>query len=149
MCGGDGGRQTSSGIEGWLARKAGSHGVEEINKIACLALVLPVLYVFKIAAATGINGRARLDEEVCRWDNIDDGRASGILAGDPEGNRDIVVCTAVSNGEKAVKTEQEVRASVVKGIDIELGTKGGDDGDGSVEMGVNDVGVAVRRCLVA
>jgi len=80
-----------------------------------LALVLPVLYVFKIAAATGINGRARLDEEVCRRDNIDDGRASGILAGDPEGNRDIVVCTAVSNGEKAVKTEQEVRASVVKG----------------------------------
>jgi len=34
-------------------------------------------------------------------------------------------------------------------IDIELGTKGGDDGDGSVEMGVDDVGVAVRRCLVA
>jgi len=56
------------------------------------------LYVLKVAAATGVDSGAWLDKKVRRWDNIDDGRVNGIIASDPECDRDVVLSTAVGNG---------------------------------------------------
>jgi len=63
---------------------------------------LPVLYVLEVAAATGIDSRAWLDKKIWRWDNIDDGRVNGVIASDPECDRDVVLGMAVGYGQEAV-----------------------------------------------
>lgn len=91
----------------------GEIGGSEDGTIAYLALALPVLNVFDVAATTEIDVLAGADEHVWGGDYIGNRVFLWIVARDPDRDGDVVGSLAEGDGEGAVKTEQELGPSVV------------------------------------
>jgi hypothetical protein len=79
-----------------------------------LVLAAPLLGVFDVTSATYVDVLARLDEHVVGGVDVGYGGFSGIVAGDPDGDWDVVCCAAEGDGEKAVDAEQKLCAAVIE-----------------------------------
>jgi hypothetical protein len=78
-----------------------------------LRLALPVLKVRNCATATRVYVRPGADEHVAGWDDVRDRWLPRMVACEPNGDRDMVACAPIGNGEKAMQTQQQQLASVV------------------------------------
>lgn len=95
-----------------------------------LGLSRPLVRVLWRAAAADVDVFARLYEHVRSRDDIRDRRLPGVVAGDPERDRDVVGCIAEGDGQQTVDAEQQLGAAV---IECWAGSAG-DDGDGGDDV---------------
>jgi hypothetical protein len=88
-------------------------GRSEDGALSYLALALPVLDVFDVAATAGVDLLARADEHVRGSHNIGNRAFLGIVSGDPDRDWDVVGRLPVGDGEGPMQTEQELGPPVV------------------------------------
>lgn len=95
----------------WYVCEAESRrGIERQN----LGFAIPLLDVLDVTATAGIDIFARLDQDVICGDDIDDRGLTGVFAGDPYGDGDVVWGVTISYGEKTVDAEEELCAPIVE-----------------------------------
>ena len=102
-------QQDCSPVGREVSMSASSAGFAATN----LALAFPIADILDETSTADVHVRARSDEHIAGRNDIGDWRVPGVVAWQPDSDRDVVGCSAESYWKQAMQTEQELGPSVV------------------------------------